>query len=89
MNLRGTILPLINVRQWLRLGGIEDMDMVMVVQAASLQAGILAQRVQDVTLIDRDTLTPPDVNYQDIMYGVTPQGTTILNVEAIFSSLVE
>lgn len=58
MNLRGEILPLLDIRPLLQLGAGHPLREVMVVEFRDVRAGIAVSRVLDVTCLRPDDISP-------------------------------
>ncbi len=68
-------------------GGIDDLMNILVVEAAGLRVGLLANRVGDVTQISADSFEEPPVVIGDFgseyVQGVTAEALILLDLEAI------
>jgi purine-binding chemotaxis protein CheW len=89
MNLRGQILPLIDMKKFFDLPevGITDLHMVIVVHAGDVELGILADSVAGVLSIPLDVIQPSLPTLTGIrskyLKGVTDQLLVILDVSKI------
>lgn len=61
INLRGTVMPVIDLRRRLGLGRTEPTSrhVIVVVQDGSRVAGLLVDAVQETVMVQRDRLVPP------------------------------
>jgi purine-binding chemotaxis protein CheW len=91
MNLRGQILPLIDMKKFFDLPevGITDLHMVIVVHAGDVELGILADSIAGVVSIPLDVIQPSLPTLTGIrskyLKGVTDQLLVILDVPKILS----
>lgn len=89
VNMQGSILSLLDISKFLgiRREGITDLMQIIVVEAAGLKIGILANQVGEVTQIPLADLQEPPatVNGLSARYikGVTLEGLILLDLEAI------
>lgn len=91
MNLRGTILSLIDIRKFfgLPIKGLSNLNRVLVVQTEEMEMGLLADFIMGVRIISKDKIQPPLSTFSAIqskyLKGVTKDPLIILDVEKIFS----
>lgn len=91
MNLRGTILSLIDIRKFfgLPVKGMTNLNRVLVVRTHDMEMGLLADVITGVRIIPKDDIEPtlPTFSAIQIKYlkGVTKDPLVILDVEKIFS----
>ncbi len=89
VNMQGTILSLLDISKFLgiRQEGITDLMQIIVVEAAGLKVGVLANQVGEVTQIPLADLQEPPatVNGLSARYikGVTLDGLILLDLEAV------
>ncbi len=89
VNMQGSILSLLDISKFLgiRREGITDLMQIIVVEAAGLRIGILANQVGEVTQIPLADLQEPPatVNGLSARYikGVTLEGSILLDLEAV------
>lgn len=89
VNLRGNILSLMDIRKFLGTAGQElaDLHITIVVEAAGLEVGILAKRVNEVAMLPLHELTLPPATIsstaQEFIQGVSSDGTILLNLAHI------
>lgn len=84
INLRGEILPIIDVRMRLGQTGEND-NSIIVLNVNGTQAGILVDRVEQmVKMLKRDILPMPAHNAQKLTCGICtlPEGETMLVLDA-------
>jgi purine-binding chemotaxis protein CheW len=91
MNLRGTILSLIDIRKFfgLQIKGMSNLNRVLVVKTDDLEMGLLADFIMGVKIISKEEIQPPLPTFSAIqtkyLKGVTKDPLIILDVEKIFS----
>lgn len=91
INMRGQILPVIDIRQFFDLpdAGITDTHMVILVYAGDVELGILADAIIGVRSIPLDTLQPPLPTLTGIrakyLKGVTDEHLAILDARNILA----
>jgi purine-binding chemotaxis protein CheW len=91
MNLRGQILPLLDIKKFFDLAevGITDLHMVIIVHAGDVELGILADSIAGVLTIQTDVIQPSLPTLTGIrskyLKGVTDQLLVILDVSKILS----
>lgn len=89
VNLRGQILPVINVKELFELPnhGIADLHMAIVVHAVGVELGILADAISGVRSIPRDALQPSLPTLTGIrakyLKGITDERIVVLDVPSI------
>ena len=85
MNLRGEVIPVINVRQ--RLGKmVGEEDSVIVLSLNGIQVGILVDRVDQMVKMSKKNILPmPATNNQKLMCGMAtlPDGGTMLVLDSL------
>ncbi|MEE9404591.1 MAG: chemotaxis protein CheW [Algisphaera sp.] len=61
VNLRGTIIPVIDLRAWFRLGetGFRPDNRIIIIEVNSRMLGCVVERVNEVIRIDPATVDPP------------------------------
>lgn len=90
-NLRGEILPLIDIRRFLELPskGEASPSHVIICGDARVEFGILADAIDDVSPIAIDELTPDPVGHsersRDCILGIAPDATVVLNGFALLT----
>jgi len=65
MNLRGTVLPVLDMSRRLGLGSAEpsNRDVIIIVRPEEMTVGFLVEAVSDILTVNSDEMTPtPDVN---------------------------
>lgn len=91
MNLRGSILSLVDIRRFfgLQIKGLSNLNRVLVVKTEDMEMGLLADFIMGVKIIPKDSIQPPLPTFSAIqtkyLKGVTKDPLIILNVEKIFS----
>lgn len=91
VNLQGSILSLLDLSKFLgiRQEGVTDLMQIIVVEAAGLRVGILANQVGEVTQIPLADLQEPPVTINGLsaryVKGVTLDGLILLDLEAVLS----
>jgi len=89
VNLQGEILSLLDFRRFLGLQqeGITDLMEIIVVEAAGLKIGLMANRVDEVNWFPLAYFEEPPVTVNEFgaefIKGVTSEGLILLNLEAI------
>jgi purine-binding chemotaxis protein CheW len=89
INLRGNLLSLIDIRKFFGIAGQEITDLMkfIVVEAGDISIGIVANRVDEVCLMPRDSFTdaPATINGIDAEFieGVTGDGLILLDLDAL------
>jgi len=89
INIRGSIYSVIDIRSFLNVSKkeITDLTKVILVDAAGLEVGILADDVSGATSIPLSEIKPPlaaqSAAKEEYVQGVTPNMLIILNLEAI------
>lgn len=89
VNLHGDILSLLDLRKYLGVQqeGITDLMQIIVVEAAGLKLGILANRVDTVTWLPREDFEEPPATLAGAkagyVRGVSAEGLILLDLEAI------
>jgi len=91
MNLRGTILSLIDIRKFFGLSvkGLSNLNRVLVVRTDDMEMGLLADFIMGVKVLKKEDIQPPLPTFSAIhskyLKGVTKDPITILDIEKIFS----
>ncbi|NQT24051.1 chemotaxis protein CheW [candidate division KSB1 bacterium] len=91
MNLRGTILSLIDIRRFfgLPIKGLSNLNRVLVVRTDDLEMGLLADFIMGVKIIPKEHIQPPLPTFSPIqtkyLKGVTKDSLILLDIEKIFS----
>ncbi|MCC7445775.1 MAG: chemotaxis protein CheW [Anaerolineae bacterium] len=86
LSLRGQVLSVMDLRVYLGLPPLEAVpEFMIVIDGADLEIGVLATEVFDVLSIPLDRLTTPSSAGLDLelVIGVTTDGLTILDAEAL------
>jgi purine-binding chemotaxis protein CheW len=89
INLRGQILPVIDLKKFFDLPevGITDLHMVIVMRADDIEAGVLADTVIGVRMIPPETLQPslPTLTgiREQYLKGISPQHVVVLDAPKI------
>lgn len=92
VNLRGTVLPVIDLAARLGWGAVEatPRHAIIVTQIGSRQTGLIVESVSDIVTIDTDTLQPPpataDSNVVPFLAGLAAlddQMVMVLDLEAL------
>lgn len=91
INLRGRILSVISLNEFLRLPfqGISEMNKVIVIAYKGLEFGILADAVNGLTELAEPEILSPPANltgiYGSHIAGVTPDGLIVLEPSSILA----
>lgn len=91
MNLRGTILSLIDIRKFfaLPIKGLSNLNRVLVVRTDDMEMGLLADFILGVRTLSKERIQPPLPTFSAIqskyLKGVTSDSLIILDIEKIFS----
>jgi purine-binding chemotaxis protein CheW len=91
INVRGQILPVIDVKKFFDLpqAGITDLHMVIIVHTEEMELGILADAVAGVRLVPQSSCQPALPTLTGIrakyLKGVTDQHVVILDVPSILN----
>ena len=89
LNLRGTILSLIDIRRFFGLSvhGLSNMNRVLVVECGDMEVGILADFILGVRNLHKDEIQPPISTIKgvkaDFLKGVTPEPLIIIDIEKV------
>ena len=90
-NLRGHIIPVLDLAVLLNVPGTTTTDLMMLVVAANREMTVAfhVDRIGDVTNYNRDNLTPVPANFETAqglyLQGILADGTAVLDVEAILN----
>jgi purine-binding chemotaxis protein CheW len=93
VNLRGAILPLIDIRKILGSESqrLADMMVMLVVEHDGVEVGILAQKVHEITLLKTIGLASLPATLSgietELIKGLSPDGTIFLNTQQVLSDL--
>jgi purine-binding chemotaxis protein CheW len=85
-SLRGQVLSVMDLRIYLGLPPLEiTPEFMMVIDGAGLEIAVLANNVSDVIAVSLEKLAPASSAGLDteLMIGVTTEGLTVLNAEAL------
>lgn len=91
MNLRGTILSLIDIRRFcdLPVQGLSNLNRVIVVESDDMKVGILADMILGMSNIPRTSIQPPLSTMKgmraDYLKGVTSEPLVIIDIHKILS----
>jgi purine-binding chemotaxis protein CheW len=91
VNVRGQILPALDLQKFFGQApqGITDLHVVIIVEGAGLELGILADAVESAQALPQSALRPrsewPQASYGQFVKAVTQQGVLILDAQAILS----
>ena len=91
-NLQGEILSLLDFRRFLGIQqeGITDLMEIIVIEAAGLKVGLLANRVDEVKTLPLKQFEEPPTTINEagtgFVKGVTSDGLILLNLEAILGN---
>lgn len=92
VNLRGTILPVIDVKKLFGLPekGLSDLNKVLVIQSGEMEVGILADQILSARAVPLNELQPslPTLTgvRKDYLRGVTRQRLIVLDAASILNS---
>lgn len=91
VNVRGQILPVINVKRFFDLAdqGLTDLNKMIIVRTGDIEVGLLADAILGVRSVPTCDLQPPLPTLTgiraDFLRGVTPARLVVLNIAAILS----
>lgn len=89
MNLRGTILSLIDIRKFFHLPvqGMSNLNRVLVIETEEMTVGILADFIRGVRRISRQEIKPPMTTMGGIrseyLKGLTREPVVIIDIEKV------
>jgi purine-binding chemotaxis protein CheW len=91
INLRGSIVSVIDLRHLFDLPGrgLSDLNHVLVVHAADMDLGVLADEIAGTRIVFPSELRPPKPAFgglwEEYITGVTDDGLTVLNPARLFA----
>lgn len=91
MNLRGTVLPVLDMSRRLGLGSAEpsDRDVIIIVRPGDMTVGFLVEAVSDILTVSNDEMTPtPDVNSAEtksFIEGIFTHGDQLIRAVDVHS----
>lgn len=91
VNIRGALFSLIDLRRFMSVAprGVTDLTQIIIVAAADLEVGVLADQVFGMNAIPLSAIKAPLPNDENVarefILGVTPDLTVLLNIEKLFS----
>ena len=88
INLRGKIIPVVDLKSRLQLhGGDAEESKIVIVEAGAVTAGLIVDDVDEVITVDADALEPAptgEVGYISAVAKVGDRLLVLLDVEAMF-----
>jgi len=88
INLRGKIIPVVDLKARLQLaGGDAEESKIVIVEAGAVTAGLIVDDVDEVITVDADALEPAptgEVGYISAVAKVDDRLLVLLDVEAMF-----
>lgn len=95
INMRGTIVPIVDLRIKFRLGSVEydDFTVVVILNVANRVIGIVVDAVSDVIAVDAEAVRPApefgahlDTDYLDGLATVDERMVIIVDIEALITT---
>jgi len=85
-NLRGTVIPLLDLRPMFGLNAVADLRYAVVVQHGNWQVGVLVDKVPEIRTIAKDQFLPAPVGTGD---GAFPFVSTVVKLEDRLRGVLE